>query len=266
MKQNGFYKIGFVFLLSFLLFLSGCGSSSDSNKEVIDNTQQQATTTVDNGTIAKIADDVNSSIESNTTDNVVVFKADAGADQIVVFQKEFTFDGSKSTGDIVSYEWVFNDYVLNENNTENSTYTRLATQPAGVYTVTLKVTNSAGEISSDDVIITVVDSLPVELSVDQFKVLKNAGITYIDIRTEEEWANITPIEGSHKITYENYDIDPWLKEGSAFLNLIKDKNQEFVLICKGGERAKAAAEELITSGYSNVHWLSGGILAWNEAN
>ncbi len=261
MKQNSLSKMGFAFLISFILLLSGCGSSSNSNKEVIGNTQQ----VVDNGTVEDNSSEGNSTTEENTTNKVVVFKADAGEDQIVIFDREFTFDGSKSTGDIISYEWKFHEHTLNENNTDNSTYTRFATQPAGVYTVTLKVTNSAGKVSTDDVIITVIDPMPVEISVDQFKVLMNLGVTYIDVRTEQEWADITPIEGSHKITYENYDISPWLQNGSAFLNLIKDKNQEFVLICKGGERAKGAAEELITSGYSNVHWLSGGILAWNVA-
>ncbi len=263
MKHTLLEKIGLALFLSFFLLLSGCGNSNNSDQETTEN--QQQTITANNGASANIKNDINNTIESNTSDAVVTFKANAGVDQTVIFDREFTFDGSKSTGDIVSYEWIFGDYVLNSSDTTSSTYTRFATQPAGKYTVTLKVTDSSGEVSSDDVIITVVDPMPTKISVDQFKVLMNLGVTYIDVRTAQEWNEITPIEGSHKITYENYDIDPWLKEGSTFLNVIKDKNQEFVLICKEGMRAKSAAEELINAGYSNVHWLSGGIIAWNAS-
>ncbi len=262
MRKNSLRSIASVLLLSSILLLSGCGDSVVDGKEKItsafDNISQDTT-------IKDIVDGNSSNIkeDSNSSEPVVVFKADAGEDQVVIFDREFTFNGSKSTGDIVSYEWIFNGHTLSD--TSEPTYTRYATQPANDYVVTLKVTDSSGNTSSDDVIITVIDPLPTEISVEQLKLLMKMGVTYIDVRHEQEWTDITPIEGSHKISYENYDIDPWLKDGSKFLNLIQDKNQEFVLICKGGVRAKSAAEALIASGYSNVHWLTGGILAWNES-
>ena len=257
MKQNILRKIGLPLVLSFLLLSSGCGSS---------NTNDEATDTFSETTkVAEAQENVSANIanDSNISDTVTVFRANAGVDQTIVFESEFTFDGSKSTGDIVSYEWVFGENILNASDTATSTYTRLATQPAGVYTVTLKATDSSGQVSSDDVIITVINQMSTEISVEEFKVLMQTGVTYIDIREPFEWNGATGvIAGSHKITYENSDISPWLEDGSPFLNLIQNRNQEFVLICKGGPRAEAAANELLDAGYSKVHWLFGGINKW----
>ncbi len=257
MKQNSLHKIGSSLLLSSFLLFSGCG---DSNTSTIPDTPQVAR--VQSQVVANIS---NVESDSNISVPVVVFKADAGVDQVVIYHSEFTFDGSKSTGDIVSYEWVFGEHVLNADDTANSTYSRLATQPAGDYSVILKITDVDGDITTDEVIIKVIDQMPTEVSVDQFKLLMQAGVTYIDIRSEMEQAVTAVIAGSEKIVYEDFDITPWLKDGSSFLNLISDKNREFVLICTGGSRAKSAANELMDAGYTNVHWLSGGIRAWNAS-
>ncbi len=81
--------------------------------------------------------------------------ADAGDDITVDYQAEFSFDASRSRdndGQIVKYEWIFGGNVLNAD-TSNPIYTRDATQPAGDYTVLLRVTDDDNNTAEDTVIV-----------------------------------------------------------------------------------------------------------------
>ena len=54
-----------------------------------------------------------------------------------------------------------------------------------------------------------------------------------------------------------------MRELSAKLALIvPDKAAEIVVYCHSGHRSGVSAAHLIHSGYTNVHSLQGGILAW----
>jgi len=90
--------------------------------------------------------------------------ADAGPDQIVKEDTLVTFDGSGSSDNIgvTSYTWTFMDVTPQTLTGVNSTYTFART---GTYTVTLKVTDAAGNNATDTVTIMVFDETkPVAVS------------------------------------------------------------------------------------------------------
>ena len=82
--------------------------------------------------------------------------ANAGTDQTVAEDMLVTFDGSASTDEngIASYTWTFTDATPQTLSGKNPTHTFAA---IGRYTVTLKVTDPAGNSATDTVIITVLD-------------------------------------------------------------------------------------------------------------
>ena len=80
--------------------------------------------------------------------------ADAGPDQIVHEDTPVTLNGEASSDNvrIVSYVWTFTDVTPQTLTGVNPTYTF---QTPGIYTVTLNVTDAAGNWATDTVIITV---------------------------------------------------------------------------------------------------------------
>jgi hypothetical protein len=89
--------------------------------------------------------------------------ANAGDDQTVECGTPVTLDGSASTDtnstegtndDITSFEWFLGDSLVATGETAE------ATLPIGVNVVTLTVTDAAGATSTDDVTITVIDTVP----------------------------------------------------------------------------------------------------------
>ena len=87
------------------------------------------------------------------------------------------------------------------------------------------------------------------------------GVVVIDIRRADEWERFGIIDGSHKITFFDaqgrYDIDAWMAD---FTQLVKDKDQRFILVCAHANRTKSIGELLgIQFGYKYVQELDGGI-------
>ena len=54
-------------------------------------------------------------------------------------------------------------------------------------------------------------------------------------------------------------------EMEQHLSKLKKNEQALVVVCDSGQRARGAAKQLKTKGYSNVYVLSGGLHAWREA-
>jgi PKD repeat protein len=82
--------------------------------------------------------------------------ANAGPDQTVNEDTPVTFDGSGSSDNvgITAYTWTFTDVTVKTLTGEKPTYTF---NTPGVYTITLNVTDAAGNWATDTVVITVLD-------------------------------------------------------------------------------------------------------------
>ncbi len=88
-------------------------------------------------------------------------------------------------------------------------------------------------------------------------------VPIIDIRTATEWQETGVIEGSHKLTFfdeeGNYNVAQWL---ATFTQIVPDKNQPFVLICRSGKRTRSIALMLLKEGYTDVYNVRYGIQNW----
>lgn len=101
------------------------------------------------------------------------------------------------------------------------------------------------------------------LSNEQVKALMEKNIPIIDIRRSDEWRSTGVIEGSHLLTFfdarGNFNLDKWL----ADLDKIAGKNDQFILVCRSGNRTGQVANFLDQKlGYSNVNHLKKGIKKW----
>lgn len=99
------------------------------------------------------------------------------------------------------------------------------------------------------------------LSTKEFQEKQEEGFHIIDIRRSDEWEHFGIIEGSHTITFFNefggYDLDAFLE---IFTQVIKDKEQPFILVCAHAQRTKVLGEIMGSKlGYKNVYELDGGI-------
>ena len=91
--------------------------------------------------------------------------------------------------------------------------------------------------------------------------MQNKNVVVIDIRTLSEWKEYGIIENAKPITFfdekGNYDMTKWLSE---FSNVVKDKNQTFVIYCAHANRTKMVGDFLSKQlGYKDVYELTGGI-------
>jgi rhodanese-related sulfurtransferase len=81
----------------------------------------------------------------------------------------------------------------------------------------------------------------------------------IDIRTEGEWYQTGILENSHTLTFFDemgqYNIEDFLEK---LHNIIGDKSNKFLLICRTGSRTGQIAHYLSQQGYNVVN-LAGGI-------
>ena len=89
------------------------------------------------------------------------------------------------------------------------------------------------------------------------------GVPVIDIRTEGEWRSSGIIAGSKLITFfdEKGQANPpqWLEK----LKPIAKPNQPVILICRSGNRTKAATRFLSDqAGYKTVYNVSKGLNSW----
>ncbi len=236
----------------------------------------------DYNTTLIVTDDKNTTTEDYVIVKIIapIFIAEAGENFQVLQDNFFTLDANKSfykEGNIVSYEWLYTDNNLSlYKGSENITPDIQAIRAVGNYDIKLIVTNDKNETAEDIVTIYIdednsgnqfVDIFSLEINISQFKELQQQNTVYIDIRGSSEWKSTGIIEGSYTNTILASNINNiWLQEGSEFLTWVTDKDQSFTIICySGAGRARSVAEELERNGYTNVHWLSGGIGMWITA-
>ena len=88
------------------------------------------------------------------------------------------------------------------------------------------------------------------------------GVTIVDIRRPDEWAETGVVEGSHRITAfeEDGSLNP--EFGSKFTALV-DSDDEVILICRVGNRTSALAQALSEGlGYDKIYNVTDGIMEW----
>ncbi|MBN2680237.1 rhodanese-like domain-containing protein [Acidithiobacillus montserratensis] len=84
-------------------------------------------------------------------------------------------------------------------------------------------------------------------------------VVIIDVREAHEFS-AGHIPGAHHISRGMLEF----KADSH--PALKDKDREILVYCKTGGRAALAAHQLKKMGYTNVHSISGGMDAWNDAD
>ena len=88
-------------------------------------------------------------------------------------------------------------------------------------------------------------------------------VPIIDIRRQEEWSQTGIIEGSILMTFFDKDgkaeVDTWLQN----LDLVANKNEPFILICRTGRRTGLVANFLSNKlKYEKVYDVTDGITEW----
>jgi rhodanese-related sulfurtransferase len=97
--------------------------------------------------------------------------------------------------------------------------------------------------------------------------LVSSGVPVVDIRTEGEWKTTGVIAGSKLLTYfdENGKANPpqWLET----LQGVAKPDQPVILVCRSGNRTKAASAFLSEqSGYKKVYNVTNGLNGWAGDN
>ena len=105
------------------------------------------------------------------------------------------------------------------------------------------------------------------IDIDEAQKLMEKNVPVIDIRTPSEWRETGVIKGSHKLMFFDergrYDVQKWI---SQFDNIVKDKNQPFILVCRTASRTNMVGQFLSNKmGYKNVYDLKGGIYHWRRS-
>jgi sulfur dioxygenase len=97
------------------------------------------------------------------------------------------------------------------------------------------------------------DGIP---TIDPKHVSDLTNIEIIDVRTPEEYtAELGHIENSTLTT-----LGPEL---TNFLSRA-DKDKQYIFVCRSGVRSGRATQEALTSGFTNVLNMDGGMMKWNE--
>ncbi len=90
-----------------------------------------------------------------------------------------------------------------------------------------------------------------------------SGVPLVDIRTAEEWRETGLIAGSRTITFVDdhgrVDVPAWL----ARIQTIAKPTQPLILICRSGNRTRAAGRLLSEqAGYRQVYNVRKGLIGW----
>jgi hypothetical protein len=165
-----------------VVFTSAAGELASAGSPVLTNTEGQATDTL------RIFEDDPDEIDATATwdgleVSVTITKefiplnnppvADAGEDQEVECGETVTLDGSGSTDpdstdgtndDIVLFEW-FEDFGLGTEMKLGEGETLDVDLEVGMHDITLQVTDAAGATDTDETVVSVVDTIPPEITV-----------------------------------------------------------------------------------------------------
>ena len=110
---------------------------------------------------------------------------------------------------------------------------------------------------------TTVKAEVIEIGNNALASLIDKQVPIIDIRRQEEWSQTGIIEGSILMTFFDKDgkaeVDTWLQN----LDLVANKNEPFILICRTGRRTGIVANFLSKKlKYAKVYDVTDGITEW----
>lgn len=91
---------------------------------------------------------------------------------------------------------------------------------------------------------------------DAVALLNNEETLIIDVREPSEFAS------GHIVNAQNI---MFAKLDDQLANLEDHKNKPVIVTCQQGTRSAAACKKLVKAGFTQVHDLRGGILAWEDA-
>jgi len=95
------------------------------------------------------------------------------------------------------------------------------------------------------------------VNADEAVRLYNQGAKVLDVRTDAEY----------KTGFIGEAVNVSASELMRKLDAMKvDKEQDIMIYCQSGARSASAARQLVKNGYTKVHNLSGGIMAWKNAS
>ena len=110
---------------------------------------------------------------------------------------------------------------------------------------------------------TTVKAEVIEIGNNTLASLIDKQVPIIDIRRQEEWSQTGIIEGSILMTFFDKDgkaeVDTWLQN----LDLVANKNEPFIIICRTGRRTGLVANFLSKKlKYEKVYDVTDGITEW----
>ena len=110
---------------------------------------------------------------------------------------------------------------------------------------------------------TTVKAEVIEIGNNALASLVDKQVPIIDIRRQEEWSQTGIIEGSILMTFFDKEgkaeVDTWLQN----LDLVANKNEPFILICRTGRRTGLVANFLSKKlKYEKVYDVTDGITEW----
>lgn len=100
-----------------------------------------------------------------------------------------------------------------------------------------------------------INNLPANMTVQQAKpLLDNPDVFWLDVREQSEY------DAGH---IPGVTLIPTGQVGSRLSDIPKDK--PVIVTCRTGNRSAAVTQFLQEQGYTNVHNMQGGIVAWQSA-
>lgn len=95
------------------------------------------------------------------------------------------------------------------------------------------------------------------VKIEEAEKLIAGGIQLLDVRTKDEWDE-GHLKGAKMVTVTEKEF---LEKAKAVL----DPKKPVLVYCRSGGRSAKATKQLREAGFTTVHDLDGGIMAWEDA-
>jgi len=175
--------------------------------------------------------------------------ANAGEDRTVELNESLTFNGSASTDNvgIVSYKWDIDNSngldwedpdLTGENPTLESEYST-----SGIYIVTLQVSDGAGNLATDSLVVTVVEPQPTLSKI-------SAGFLFSSAEARNNGRKIArDSNGNLYVTYS--------KDGKIFLAISTDQGRDWneILVTPAEETLEQKDPSIVIDSKDNLHFV-----------